>query len=220
MRIKTPLILFISLLIFTGCANKIKLEPNKAINDTSKLEPSIHSENTYYYLKKDADFSKYNKIDIPKVDTYVKNKNSLKNGNLLNNISLYFTTKLQKDLKNIIKDERVNKNSLLIESSIILLDLSYDNLEIYQYLPYGLAFTAIKRTTGIEEKKIRTNFVLKILDKKTNETLAIIIEYDITNTKLNNFDELNINNLKPILDKRIIKYKSRFLDLKKGKYEI
>jgi hypothetical protein len=232
------LTLFISVFIFTGCANKIEVKPNNIISDISNLKPSPISENTYYYVKKDTDFSKYNKIVVPGIKVYMAkdkegvnkvvddvsnyfttNANNEIDKKLLNEISLYFTTNLEKSLQEVVNNRRVIKNSLIIQASIVSLDVSYDNLEIYQYLPYGLAFTAIKRSTGIEDKKLRINFALKVIDKKTNETLAAVIEHDISDSEVSSSKDLEINSIKPVLDKWIKKYSLRLKELKEGKYK-
>lgn len=234
--------IFLSVLValfFTGCANKIEPKPNKIINDLSKLKKSPLSENTYYYIKKGTDFSKYNNIIVPQIKVYtakdkegaqkavddvsnyftseVKNTTKKK---LFDDISLYFTTKLQKNLQEVVENKNSTKKSLIFNASIISLDVSYDNLEIYQFLPYGLVFTALKRGTGIEERKLRVNFALKIIDKETNETIVALIEHNISNSQIKSSKELTINDLKPILDKWIKKYSLRLKELKTGKYKI
>lgn len=238
MQTKTLLTLIISLFIFTGCANKIELKPNSVVNDISKLKQSQTDENSYYYIKKDVDFSKYNKIEVPKINVFMAknkegiqkvvddassyfadNKNNIANTKLLNDISTYFTTNLEKNLQEVIKNRRIRKNTLVLQASIISLDVSYDNLEFYQYLPYGLAFTAIKRSTGIENKKLRVSFALKVFDEKTKETLVAIIEHDISDSKVSDSKDLKIDDLKPVLDKWIKKYSLKLQKLKNGEYK-
>ncbi len=232
------LTLIISIFIFTGCANKIEIKPNNVVNDISKLKPSPISKNIYYYLKKGTDFSKYNNIIVPEIKVYMaKNKrgvnkvvddisnyftsdvNNQFDKKLLNNISLYFTTNLQKNLQEVVKDKKLRKNTLIFQASIISLDISYNNLEFYKFLPYGLAFTAIKRSSGIEDKKLKVNFALKIIDNKTNEIIAAVIEHDISHSKVSSSKDLKIDNLKPILDKWIKKYSLKLQELKEGKHK-
>lgn len=240
MKNKTTIILalIISIFIFTGCANKIEVKPNNIINDISKLKQSPTDKNTYYYIKKNTDFSKYNDIIVPDVKIYMaKNKkyvnkvvddisnhftNNINNKvdkKLLNDISSYLRENLQKNLQEVIKNKRIIKNSLVFQASIVSLDVSYDNLEFYQFLPYGLAFTAIKRSTGIEDKRLRVNFALKVIDKKTNETIATVIEHYISNSEVSSSKDLKIDNLKPTLDKWIKKYTLKLQELKEGKYK-
>lgn len=237
--IKLISIAVLFVLFLTGCANKIEPTPNKIVNDLSKLKKSPLSENTYYYIKKGTDFTKYNNIIVPQIKVYtaknkegaqkvvddlsnyftseVKNKTEKK---LFDDISLYFTTNLQKNLQEVVENKSSKKNSLIFNASIISLDVSYDNLEIYQFLPYGLVFTALKRGTGIEERKLRVNFALKIIEKDTNETIVALIEHNISNSQIKSSKELKIDDLKPILDKWIKKYTLRLNELKIGKYKI
>lgn len=238
MKITTLLTLLISIFIFTGCANKIELKPNNVVNDITKLKQSDTNENSYYYIKEDVDFSKYNKIVVPEINVYMAkdkkgiqkvvddtsnyftdNKNNIANRKLLNDISTYFTTNLEKNLQEVVKNRRIRKNTLVLQASIISLDVSYDNLEFYEYLPYGLAFTAIKRSTGIEDKKLRVGFALKVFDEKTKETLVAIIEHDISDIKVSNSKDLKIDDLKPVLDKWIKKYSLKLQKLKEGNYK-
>lgn len=237
-QITIILTIIISIFIFTGCANKIEVKPNNIVNDISKLKQSPTNENTYYYLKKDTDFSKYNNIIVPKIkismgkdkenvnkivddisNYFTDNINNKIDKKLLNDISSYFTINLQKNLQELVTNKRFRKKSLIFKASIISLDVSYDNLEIYQYLPYGLAFTAIKRSTGIEDKKLRINFALKVIDKESNETIAAVIEHDISNSEVSSSKDLKINNIKAILDKWIKKYSLKLQELKEGKYK-
>ncbi|GGD48145.1 hypothetical protein GCM10012288_23000 [Malaciobacter pacificus] len=239
MKTTTLLTLLISLFIFTGCANKIELKPNNVVNDISKLKQSESDENSYYYIKKDVNFSKYNKIKVPKINVYMAkdkegvqkivddasnyftdNKNNIANKKLLNDISTYFTTNLEKNLQEVVKNRRIRKNTLVFQASIISLDVSYDNLEFYQYLPYGLAFTAIKRSTGIEDKKLRVGFALKVFDEKTKETLITVVKHDISDSNVSNSKDLKIDDLKPVLDKWIKRYSSKMEQLKKTNYKI
>jgi hypothetical protein len=230
--------LIISIFIFTGCANKIELKPNNVVKDISKLKQSTLNENTYYYIKKGTDFSKYNHVIVPKIKIYMAkdkenvnkvvedisnyftdNVNNEVDEKLLDDISLYFTQNLQENIQKIVKNKKFIKRSLEIQASIISLNVSYDNLEFYQFLPYGLAFTAIKRSTGIEDKKLRVNFALKVIDKKTKETLALLLEHEILDSRVNNSKELKIEDIQPILDKWISKYSLRLKELKEGKYK-
>jgi hypothetical protein len=233
--------LITSIFIFTGCANKIEVKPNKVIKDISKLKQSSLSENTYYYIKENTDFSKYNHVTVPKIKVYMAkdkenvnkvvedisnyftdNVNNEVDEKLLNDISLYFTKNLQNNIHEIIKDKKSIKRSLKIQASIVSLNVSYDNLEFYQYLPYGLAFTAIKRSTGFEDKKLRVNFALKVIDKKTDETIVLLLEHEILDSRVNSSKQLTIEDIQPILDKWINKYSLRLKELKElkeGKYK-
>jgi hypothetical protein len=230
--------LIISILIFTGCANKIEVKPNNVIKDISKLKQSTLNENTYYYIKKGTDFSKYNNIIVPEITVYMAkdkenvnkvvedisnyftdNVNNEVDKKLLDDISLYFTKNLQKNIQEIVENKRFIKRSLEIQASIVSLNVSYDNLEFYQFLPYGLAFTAIKRSTGFEDKKLRVNFALKVIDKKTKETLALLLEHEVLDSRVNSSKKLTIKDIQPILDKWINKYSIRLKEIKEGKYK-
>jgi len=234
----TIITLIFLVFIFTGCANKIEIKPNHLTKNSSKFKVSPINKNTYYYIKKDIDFLKYNNIIVPKIkihmaknkkgvnkvvddvsNYFTSNKNNKIDKKVLNNISLYFTKNLQKNLQEVVENKKFKKDSLLINASITSLDVSYDDLELYQYLPYGLVFTAMKRSTGIENKKLRINFALKVIDEKTNEVIASIIEYNISNSKISNSKDLKIENIKPILDKSIKKYTLILQELKEGKYK-
>ena len=151
---------------------------------------------------------------------FTDNKNNIANKKLLNDISTYFTTNLEKNLQEVVKNRRIRKNTLVFQASIISLDVSYDNLEFYQYLPYGLAFTAIKRSTGIEDKKLRVGFALKVFDEKTKETLITVVKHDISDSNVSNSKDLKIDDLKPVLDKWIKRYSSKMEQLKKTNYKI
>ncbi len=218
-QIVTFSLLILLLFIFTGCVQKNVIEPNSLITDASLLKPSPLNKNSMYYMKKNTDFNRYNSIRVPHIEVLTNSKNQMfLNKKLLNVTSIYFTNKLDKSLNNILKNN-AGKNKLLLQVSIVSLDVSFDDLAFYQYLPYGLAFTALKRGVGIETRKLRIHMALKLLDNQTKETLAMVVTKNI-DKEVESIESLKFSHIKPVLDEWIALYTLRLQELNEGKYKI
>lgn len=217
--LKTFLFSCFALVILTGCVQKRVVEPNSLIKDASLLKPSPLDENSMYYIKKDINFHAYNSIRVPHIEVLTNEENEkVLNQKLLNVTSIYFTNKLDNALNKVLK-KNIGNQKLLLQVSIVSLDVSYDDLAFYQYLPYGLAFTALKRGTGIEERKLRVHLALKLLDNRTKETLAMVVNKNIDN-EVESIEELKFKHIKPVLDEWVTLYTTRLKELNEGKFKI
>ncbi len=210
------------LFVITGCSLTTPEVPTKAntlIDDLSLLKPSPNDEHTLYYVNKDTDFTKYNDIIINSLKIITDNKESHIDQKLISDVYLYFDKKLQDELKPIYKNNGKDKKSLQLSISIISMEASYDDLKIYQYLPYGLAFTALKRGSGYEKKKLKTSLALKLYDAKTLKTLVLLLDLEKSSKEIKDIENISLNDIKPILDSWAQRYKLRLTELKNGKYK-
>ena len=194
-------------LIFTGCATGAQPSANNLINDTSKLKPSPTKKGAKYYLKEGVDFKKYGKIEVPTI-SIVKSDKSDKtiSKNTLNEVTDYFRTALQYELNSAVEGN-AGTDSLTVNVSVTSIGKEYKDLKIYQYIPVGLALTAIKRGAGAEDKDLVILIALKVTDTKTKEVIAVVIDSDVRK----GFDEdkkITLSDIKPSLDKWVKHYKT------------
>lgn len=218
--VKTMAVALGATILFSGCAFSNPEPPARAntlIEDLSLLKPSPLNENALYYIERDTDFSNYNNIIVNPVKVITNTADKDVNEELIKEVSTYFNTILNKDLKSVYPNNEKNLKSLQISISIVNIEATYDDLKIYQYLPYGLAFTAIKRGTGIEDRKARVSLAIKLYDAKTLKTLALLVDKEAG--KDIDYDEaVTFQSVKPILDEWSRLSKVRLTELKNGKY--
>lgn len=203
-------LLFILSIFFIACSKQVY--SNNIISDTSKLKPSPYKEGAHYYIKKGVDFKFYNKIiisDIPIIKDDVKDKSFDKE--LLIDVSTYFKNELDKELNSVVNKNLGNK-SLSIEISVTSLNKEYKDLKFYQYIPIGLAITAIKRGVGGEDKNLVIAIALKITDTKTNELIAMGTDTDVKKGFKSN-QKIKFEDLKPSIDTWVKRFKKRLQEL-------
>lgn len=206
----------LSAFIFLGCSSK-QVHKNELVQNKEILKQSSFDENVMYYLNPNFDTQKFNKITVPKI-LVIKNESSQNvNKNLQNEVSEYLQTNLQSKLQNVINNNQ-NNGSLKLEVAISNIDVSYKELAFYQYLPYGLAFTALKRGTGFEQRKLNIQLVLKLTDALSGKTQILLVD-NSTPKDTKNYTTLTFENVKPQLDKWISKYELRLKELNEGKYK-
>jgi len=207
-------------ILFSGCAFSVPEPPARAntlIEDLSLLKPSPLNENALYYIDKETDFSTYNNIIINPVKVITNTKDEDVNEQLIKDISTYFNAILSKDIKSVYPNNGKNLKSLQLSISIVNIEATYDDLKIYQYLPYGLAFTALKRGTGIEDRKARVSLAIKLYDAKTLKTLALLVDKE-AGKDIDYDEKVTLDSVKPILDEWSRLSKVRLTELKNGKY--
>ncbi len=214
MFFKIVLLSLVSLL-FVACAKKPT--PNNIISDTSMLKPSPLKEGAYYYLKKGVDFKSYNKIIISDIPVIKDNPEDVAfDENLLNSISIYFRSELMSELNSVV-NKNMGKSSLKFDVSVTSLGKEFKSLKFYQYIPVGLAITAITRTTGIEDKNLVIAIALKVTDSKTNEVLAMVVDSNVKKGFSKN-QEIIFEDIKPTLDEWVEHYKTRMQELIDNKH--
>lgn len=202
--------------IFTACAGT-QPQANNLIKDTSKLKPSPLNESAHYYLKKGTDFSKYSTIFVPRV-MIIENKDQEKaDVNLTKGISDYFTSNLNKRLNNAIKNNP-GMESLVLDVSITSLDVGFEAMKAYNFIPIGLALKAISRGTGIEERQLNVALALRLTDKRTKEVVALVVDSKVQEN-VKDLESLTLSQVKPLLDQWIKLYETRLKELSQGKYK-
>ncbi len=214
MLIKTMSLVAVSLL-FVACTKQPTT--STIISDTSMLKPSPLKEGAHYYLKEGVDFKNYNKIEIPVIPIVKDNpKDTTLDENLLSSISSYFRESLYSELNSVIN--RNNKsNSLTIDVSVTSLGKEFKDLKFYQYIPVGLAITAIQRGVGLADKNLVIGIALKVTDSKTKEVLAMVVDTD-TRKGFSSNQKIQLEDLKPSLDSWVKNYKERLQELIDNKH--
>jgi len=205
-----------SAFLFLGCASK-EVHKNELVSNKQLLKQSPLDENVLYYMNKEFDTRNYNKLYVKKV-SIIKNENSKNvDEKVLKQITSYLQNSLETKLSNVIKDNKKD-GELALEIAISNIDVSYKDLAFYQYLPYGLAFTALKRGTGFEQRKLNVQLVLKLTNFTNGKTEILLVD-NSTPKDTKNYKALTFESVKPQLDKWIGKYELRLKELNEGKYK-
>jgi len=204
------------ILLLSGCASS-SMQSTTFIPNPKILKESPLNEGTLYFIEKDVDFNKYN-VKVQAIEIIEDNKEEPVNKKLANEIASYFTEKLSNDFNNVPMNNSKDNQDVALYVSLTAIDVSYNDLKFYQYLPYGLAFTALKRGSGFEGKKVRVALSLKIVDKKTSKILAIVVDKKV-GEEVKNKEVLSLNDVKPLLDAWSKRFSTRLTELKSGKYK-
>jgi len=204
------------ILLLSGCASS-SIQSTAFIPNPQVLKESPLNEGTLYFIDKSADFKKYN-VKVQPIEIIKSDEKEVLNKKLENEISTYFTQKLSSDFNNVPMNNNKDNQDVKLYVSLTAIDVSYDDLKIYQYLPYGLAFTALKRGSGFEGKKVRVALALKIVDSKTSKVLAIVVDKKVGD-EVKNKEVLSLNDAKPLLDAWSKRFSTRLTEIKSGKYK-
>lgn len=149
-----------SAFMFLGCASK-EVHKNELVSNKQMLKQSPLDENVLYYMNSNFDVNNFNKLYVRKISV-IKNENSKNvDEKVLKQITSYLQSSLENRLSSVIQNNKKD-GELALEIAISNIDVSYKDLAFYQYLPYGLAFTALKRGTGFEQKKTKYSIGFKI----------------------------------------------------------
>lgn len=212
----TLLLIFSSLFLLSGCASKKEVQPNSFIKDVSLLKKSPINDSAYYYINDKIRLSNYNKIKVPPIRVIINEDNKDVDKELLSKVTHYFQAGLDKNLNNVIKYNK-NSNTLILNVAIVNLDVKFDELKFYNYTPYSLAFKTVKRASGMEKQKVKVQLALKLIDKLTKETVAMVIDEDVAQ-EISYYEEVTFQDVQPALDKWINLYTLRLKEFNQGKY--
>ena len=205
-----------SAFMFLGCASK-EVHKNELVKNKEMLKQSPLDENVLYYMNPEFDVNNFNKLYV-RIVSIIKDENSKNvDEKVLKQITSYLHTSLETKLSNVIKDNKKD-GELALEIAISRLDVSYKDLAFYQYLPYGLALTALKRGTGFEQKKLNVQLVLKLTNLANGKTEILLVD-NSTPKDTKDYKSIDFESVKPQLDKWIGKYELRFKELNEGKYK-
>ncbi len=209
--------LALSMIFLSACSPKTP-KPNSIISDPSILKPVPDKDNVFYYLNKDFNANDYRYVIVPEIKINVE-KEDEKNVDkkLLKQIATYYQQNLQKELSKVLSKNRTN-NGLIMEVSIASLNVSYDELKPWEYLPYGLAIKAIARGTTLETRKLNTVIAIKLSDKKTKISQIIVVDNKVEDD-IESYDEFTFKNVKPLLDSWIKNSKEKLQELNDHKYK-
>jgi len=214
---KTSLLLLGFVLLLTGCASS-NPKSTAFIPNPKILKESAKDSDTLYFLDKKVDLSLYNNIVIHPIQIVDNDEENKLNSELSKKISTYFQNKLSLDFNKVLQNNNKIKKDLELYVSINAIDVSYNDLKFYQYLPYGLAFTALKRGSGFEGKKLRVALALKLKDKQTSQTIAIVVDKKV-GEDVQNKEVLTLNDVRPLLDTWSERFSTRLDELRDGKYK-
>ncbi|NQY24596.1 MAG: DUF3313 family protein [Campylobacteraceae bacterium] len=201
--------------LFIACANQPTT--STIISDTSMLKASPFKDGAHYYLKKGVNFKNYNNIEIPAIPIIKSDKKDASlDEALLNSISVYFRKSLLSELNSVVS-KNSKQGTLTIEVSVTSLGKEFKDLKFYQYIPVGLALTALKRGAGFEDKNLVIGIALKVTDTKTKEVLAMVVDTDIKEG-IKSDQKIKLSDVTPSLDKWVKHYKIKLQELLDNKH--
>ncbi len=191
--------------------------PPAIIDDLKKLKPSKLNRNAFYYIKDDYDFSQYNSIEVEPVKMMILDEEKEQiDKELVVKISKYFTQGLNTELNKVLKNNIGNKK-LILKSAFLSIDISFDNLLPHQYMPFGLALKAAMRSTSLEERKLRVHFALRVLEKKSKETIVMLLDKNVKDD-VESYEDFTFEDIKPLLDIWIKRYAQRLHSVNMNEY--
>ena len=203
--------------LFTGCASSAPkstaIVPNQEV-----LKVSQNDENTMYYLNEKVDLGSYNNIVVKPVEIVEDEKEDRLDPKLSNEISTYFQDKLSEDLNKVVVNDKTTQKDLELLVAINDVDVSFDDLKFYQYIPVAFVVNAVKKGTGIEKKKLRISVALKLVDKQTGQTVAIVLDRK-AGKELENKKVITLADLKPLLDKWSNRFSKKLNEIRNGNLE-
>lgn len=206
--------LSLAALFFTACASSSQ---NSSLIDKSlSLKQSPLDDSVYYYLDKNTNFKDYNKVLVPSI-TLKEEKDSVINSSVKKEISSYFTNELSKSLNGVVSNN-TGMNSLKVEVSIEKIDVAYEDLKFYNFIPVALAVKAISRGTGIEDKDLVVAIAMRVSDAKTKKVLAMAIDSKKVKN-VNEIKDITFDKVKPLLDEWIKRFELRLNEFSQGKYQ-
>lgn len=203
-------------LLFTACSST-QPTGSTLIKDTSKLKPSPYNDTAHYYLKKNIDFSMYSHVHVPKIEILDEKQQDKASAELKSKISNYFTNTLNEKLNKEIMNNKGTK-TLVFDVAVTTLDVGFEAMKAYNFIPIGLAIKAISRGTGIEERQLSLAIALRVTDKNSGEIIAMVVDSKIKE-KIKDIQSLTFTDVKPLLDEWITLYAKRLNELNQGKYK-
>lgn len=219
-NLKLATVLVCSTLFFASCA-KQPVE-NSTLIGNKVLKQSPVDETVYYYLKDGADFAKYSTVTVPKIGFEKKTvegeqKAEAISPELKEQMSTYFTNSLTKSL-NSVAVKNPGKDSLKLDISFQDINVAYDDLKFYNYIPVALVVKGIQRGTGSEDKNAQVAIAMRLTDNKTKELIALSVDAKKIEN-INNIKELKFEDVKPLLDEWTKRAKMRFEDFSNGRFK-
>lgn len=210
--IKITSVLIASVLLTSCTSNKqTHLTPE---NKQVELKKSPYKEGAYYYLNEKVDLKNYINVTIPFIPIIKEKSDESIDESTMNSISTYFKNNLQSELNSVLLKNNGAKN-LTINISITSIEKEYKSLKFYQYIPVGLAITALKRGVGGEDKNLITKISLKVSDSNTKELIAVVVDSE----SIKGFEKdetITFKDVKPSLDNWIKHYKNSLEKLVDG----
>lgn len=205
-------------LLFTGCASSQAPEnsASKLIENPKKLTKSVFDESVYYYIKDNHDFAQYNKVVVPSIPVE-DSKDAVIDEKIKKEISEYFTKGISVAVNEVVKTNSGNK-TLKLEIAVEKVDVVYEDLKFYNFIPVSLAVKAISRGTGIEDKDLMVAIAMRLTDVDNQEIIALAVDSKKVEN-VNEIKDVTLEKVKPILDEWITRFKLRIDDFSKGIYK-
>ena len=211
--------------LFTGCASSAP-KTTAVVPNTKTLKVSPNDESTFYSLNDTIDLSSYNNVIVKQINVFKDNKvgilesndDALMDKHLPKEISIYFQDKLSRDFNNIVANDKTTKNDLELFVAIDSINVSYDDLKLYEYIPVAFVINSVKKGMGNEKKKLRVALSLKLIDKQTGQTVATVVDIKV-GKEVEDKEVITLADIKPILDKWSSRFSKKLDELRDNDLE-
>lgn len=213
--VNLSILVFVTL-FFAACAGTTP-QQSTLIDKQKVLKQSPFDDSVYYYLDKSVDFKQYGKVVVPKIPVKENAEGKVIDKKVKEEISEYFTEKLSLAV-NEVASKNKGANTLKLDIAIEKVDVAYEDLKFYNFIPVALAVKAISRGTGIEDKDLIVAVAMRLTDVNNQKVVALAVD----SKKIKNVNEIKditLEKVKPLLDEWIARLKLRIQDFSKGVYK-
>ncbi len=201
----TGTVLSASILI-SGCANKDMVDSHSGfLKSYEGLEEMKNLDDTISSTTPGADFSNYENIMVAPIEIMsgiVESEKTPEQKKLFQDISTYLTDGYKKQISrngNYKLAETEGPNTMKLEAAISAVQVNFDDLNWYQYIPISLALTGISRATYSDES-VRILAEARMVDTQTNEVLLRRVSLEEGLEIPDDEAPLEFKDVKPALD--------------------
>lgn len=195
-------------LMLVGCGSTQPELKSPIINNTKVLKKAEKFDSTYYYLNDDVHFKNYKHVDVSQLVISKNVQKIFEKSHNMDEIASYLKKQMNIKLNDVLKNN-TGKGNLKLQISIDNVNIAYEDLKIYNYIPVSLVLNAIKRGTGIEDKQMIIVMSLKLTDEKTKENILLaIVTKKVKN--VNEAKDVNKKKLQKTLDDWVLGLQKQF----------
>ena len=198
-------ILIVSTLI-SACANQEMVSSHSGfLKSYDGLKKVKNLEETHSRVTPGADFSNYENIMVAPfaiIHGVDKADATPEQQKLFEDISTYMTEGYKKEiLKNGLYNlvEKEGPSTIRVEAAVSAVEVHFDDLEWYQYIPVSLAVKGISQAT-YENKSVRVLAEARIVDTQTKEVLVRRVTLETGLEVPDSKSRLEFKDVKPALD--------------------
>ena len=209
--------------LMSGCANKEMVEKKHSgfLKSYEGLEEDKKYEGTLTRIMPGADISKYQNIIVSPIQIMSglsEQEKTPQQKKLFQDISDYLTQGYKDALSkntalNVVETE--GPGTMKLEAAISAVEVHYDDLSWYQFIPISLAATGVARATFVDGNA-RILGEARLIDSQTGDILVRTVSLQKGEEVKTDKDHLTFEDVKPGLDAWLKRTNDRISELKKS----